>query len=100
MLNSFLPQHTRDLAHPLFAPIVCLLEFLLFLIAPFEVVVRRHNDLGGAIELASEVRDVCFQSFNSFSLPSPSSRILRAFLFLCSLLSFFDSSPFSPTCLG
>jgi len=69
MLNSFLPQHTPNLAHPLFASIVGLLEFLLFLIEPFEVVVLCHNDLGGAIELASEVRDLCFQGFHGFFAP-------------------------------
>jgi len=52
MLNSFLPQHTPDLAHPLFVSIEGLFEFLLFLIEPFEVVIFCHNDLGSAIELA------------------------------------------------
>ena len=69
MLNSFLPQHTCDLAHPLFASVVGVLEFLFFLIEPFEGVVLCHNDLGGAIELASEVRDLCFQSFHGFFDP-------------------------------
>ena len=64
MLNSFLPQHTSDLAHPLFASIVGLLEFLFFFIEPFEVVILCHNDLGSAIELASEVRDLCFHCFH------------------------------------
>jgi len=64
MLNSFLPQHTPDLAHPLFASVVGLLEFLLFLIEPFKVVILCHNDLGSAIELASEVPDFFFQGFH------------------------------------
>ena len=64
MLNSFLPEHTSVLALPLFASIVCWLEFLLFLIEPFEVVVLRHNDFASAIELASEVRDFSFQGFH------------------------------------
>jgi len=64
MLNSFLPQHSPDLAHPLFASIVGLLEFLLFLIGSFEVVVFGVDGLRGAIELASEVRDRFFQRFH------------------------------------
>ena len=75
MLNSFLPQHTPDLAHSLFATGVGRFEFLLFLIEPFEVVVLCHNDLDGAIELASEVRDFFFQGFHvrdgSFASFSP-----------------------------
>jgi len=71
MLNSPLLQHTPNLAHSLFAPIVGLLEFLFLFIEPFEVVVFCHNDLGGAIELASEVRDLCFQSFHGFFAPLP-----------------------------
>ena len=63
MLNSFLPQHTPDLAHPLFGSIVGLLEFFLFLIESFEVVVFCNDGLRTAIELASEVRDRFFQSF-------------------------------------
>jgi len=55
MLNSFPPPHTPKLAYPLFASIVGLLEFFLFLIESFEVVVFCHNDLGGAVQLASEV---------------------------------------------
>jgi len=55
MLNSFRPQHTPDLAHPLFGSIVGLLEFFLFLIESFEVVVFCHNNLGGAVQLPSEV---------------------------------------------
>jgi len=66
MLNSFLLQYTSDLAYPLFASIIGLLELLLFLIEPFEVVIFCHNDLGSAIELGSEVRDLCFQSFHGF----------------------------------
>jgi len=69
MLNSFLPQHTSDLAHPLFASVVCLLEFLFLLVEPFEVVVLCHNDLGGAVELASEFRDFFFQGFHGFFAP-------------------------------
>jgi len=72
MLNSFLPQHSPDLAHPLFASIVGLLEFLLFLVEPFEVVIFCHNDLGSPIELASEVRDLSFQGLhvrNGFFAP-------------------------------
>ena len=69
MLNPFLPKHTSDLAHPLFASIVALLEFLFFFIEPFEVVILCHNDLGSAIELASEVRDFFFQAFHAFFAP-------------------------------
>ena len=69
MLNSFLPQHTSDLAHPLFASIIGLLEFLLLLIESFEVVVFCHKDLGRAIELPSEVRDLSFQGFHGFFAP-------------------------------
>jgi len=92
------PQHTPDLAHPLFTSIVDLLEFLFLLIEPCEVVVFCHNDLGSAIELASEVRDLCFQSFHGFfsplslqpcphgfSLPLLPSVILRQFPFLSHL---------------
>jgi len=64
MLNSFLPQPTPDLAHPLFASIVGFLEFLLFLIESFEVVVFCDNGLCGAVELVSEVCDRFFQSFH------------------------------------
>jgi len=64
MLNSFLLPHTPDLAHPLFASIVSLLEFLLFLIEPVEVVILCNNDLGRAIELALEVQDFSFQGFH------------------------------------
>jgi len=69
MLNSFLPQHTPNLAHLLFAPVVGLLEFLFFLIEPFEVVILCHNDLGSAIELASEVQDFSFHGFHGFFAP-------------------------------
>jgi len=69
MLNSFLPQHTSDLAHPLFASVVCLLEFLFLLVEPFEIVVFCHNDLGSAIELPSKVRDFFFQGFHGFFVP-------------------------------
>ena len=69
MLNSFLPQYTSDLAHPLLASIVDLLEFLLFFIEPFEVVIFCHNDLGSAIELASEFRDFFFQGLDGFLAP-------------------------------
>ena len=55
MLPSFFPQHTPNLAHPVFASVVGLLEFLLFLIEPFEVIILCHNDLGRAIELASDL---------------------------------------------
>jgi len=75
MLDSFLPQHTLDLAHPLFDSIVCLLEFFLFLVESFEVVVFCDDGLRGAIELASETRDCFFQSFHvrnhSFFSPLP-----------------------------
>jgi len=85
MLNSFLPQHTSNLAHPLFALVVGLLEFLFLLIEPFEVVILCHNDLGSAIELASEVRDFFFQGLhdqNGFFAPfSPSAVSLRLFSF-------------------
>jgi len=104
MLDSFLPQHTPDLAHRLFGSIVGLLEFVLFLIESFEVVVFCDERLRGAVKLASEVQNYFFQGFQSgtniFSLPFLSSLVLRAFLFLFSLLSFFDSLPFSPTCPG
>ena len=69
MLNSFLPQHTPDVAHPLFASVVCLLELLFLLVDPFEVVVFCHNDLGSAIELASKVRDLFFHGFHGFFAP-------------------------------
>jgi len=72
MLNSFLPQHTPDLAHPLFHLIICLLEFFFLLVELFEVLVFGHYDLGSAIELASEIRDCPFQSFhvrNGFFAP-------------------------------
>ena len=75
MLNSFLPQHTPYMAHPLLDSIVALWEFFLFLIQSFEVVVLRHNDLGGAVQLASEVRDLCSHSFhvrNGSFTPLPS----------------------------
>ena len=49
MLNSFLPQHAPNLAHPLLDSIVGLLEFFLFLVKLFEVVVLRHNDLDGVV---------------------------------------------------
>jgi len=81
MLNSFFPQHTPNLTHPLFASILGLLEFLLFLIEPFEVVGLCHNDLGGAIELASEVRDPCFQSFHGFFAPLPLQPYPQGFSF-------------------
>jgi len=86
MLNSFLPQHTPDLAHSLFASIVGLLEFLRFLIEPFEVLILCHNDLGSAIELASEVSDFSFQGFhvrNAFFAPlSPQPCPHRSSLFV------------------
>jgi len=96
MLNSFLPQHTHDLAHPLFAPIVCVLEFLFCLIEPFEVVVLRHNDLGGAIELALEVRDFFLPGlphlewfFRSHLLPAVSSRLSSFCVPFCHSLTVF-----------
>ena len=55
MLDPFLPQPTPDLAHPLFGSILGLLEFFLFLIESFEVVVFCNDGLRGALELASEV---------------------------------------------
>jgi len=64
MLDSFLPQHTPDLAHPLFGLIVGLLEVFLFLLELFEVVVFCDDGLRGAIELALEVRDRFFQGFH------------------------------------
>ena len=63
MLYSFFPQYTPDLAHPLFGSILGLLEFFLFLVLSSEVVVFCHNDLGGAMELALEVRDFPFSGF-------------------------------------
>jgi len=74
MLNSFFPQHSPDLAHPLFESIIGLLDFFLFLIEAFDVVIFCHHDLGSVIELASEVRDLSFQGFhvsNSFFAPLP-----------------------------
>ena len=72
MLNSFFPQQTPNLAHPLFASIVGLLEFLSLLIEPFQVVVFCHTDLGSAMEMASEVHDLSFPGFLSFfALLSP-----------------------------
>jgi len=101
MQNSFLTQHTPNLTHPLFGSIVGLLEFFLFLIESFEVVVFLDDGLRSAIELAqrSEIVFSTASLFGTtvFSLPSPFSRVLTALLFLCSLLSFFDSVPFSPT---
>jgi len=98
MLNSFLPQHTSDLTHPLFASVVGLLGFLFLLIEPFEVVILCHNDLGSTIELASEVRHFFFPGFNCFfaplslqpcphglSLPLFPSVILRQFPFFSHL---------------
>jgi len=64
MLNSFLPGHTLDLAHPLFGSIVGLLEFFHCLIESFEVIIFCDDGLRSAIELASEVRDRFFQSFH------------------------------------
>jgi len=64
MLNSFLPKHSPDLAHPLFVSIVGLLEFLLFLIESFEVIVFCDDRLRSAVELASEVRDSFVQGFH------------------------------------
>jgi len=64
MLNSFLTQHTPDLAHPLFASIVGLLELLLFRIEPFELVIFCHHDLGSPIELALEVLDFSLNGFH------------------------------------
>jgi len=73
MLDSFLPQHTPDLAHPLLCLIVHLLEFFLFLIESFEVVVFGDDGLRGTIELASDVQDRFFQGFHvrndTFSAP-------------------------------
>ena len=63
MLNSFLPQHTSDLSHPLFGSIVGLLEFFLSLIEAFELGGFCDDGLRSAIELASEVRDRFFKSF-------------------------------------
>ena len=87
MLNSFLPQQTPDVAHPLFGSIVCLLDFFLFLIELCEVVVFCEKGLRGKLELASEIRDCLFQSFHvrngflaPFSLPPcPHSSSLLVF---------------------
>jgi len=65
MLNSFLPLHTPDLAHYLFDSIVGLLEFSLFQVESSEVLVFCHNELGSAVELASQVRDLCFHPFHT-----------------------------------
>jgi len=110
MLNSFLPQHTSDLTHPLFASVVGLLEFLFLLIEPFEVVILCHNDLGSAIELASEVRDFFFQGFHGFfaplslqpcphgfSLPLFPSVILRQFPFFSHLSGVVSGVHLFPT---
>ena len=67
MLNPFPPERGSDLSHPLFDFIVGLLYFLFFLVKSFEVVVFRDNDLGCSIELASEVRDFCFQIFHMWN---------------------------------
>ena len=64
MLTWFLPQHTPNLAHSLFGSIVGVLEFFLFLIELLEFVVLCHNDLGGVVQLTSEVRDLCFNYFH------------------------------------
>ena len=85
MLNPFLPEHTPDLAHPLFGSIVGLLEFFLFLIESFEVVVFCDNGLRGAIELASEVRNCLFQGFhvwNRFFAPHSPQPCPHGFSFI------------------
>ena len=88
MLDSFLLQHTPDLAHLLFGSIIDSLEFFLFLIESFEVVVFCDDGLRDAIDLALEVRDRFFQGFhvrnNSFFAPlslqpSPHSSSLPVF---------------------
>jgi len=74
MLNSSLRQPTPELAHPLFGSIVGFWDFFLFLIESFEVVVFCHNNLGGLVLLAAEVRDLWFHSFhvrNGFFAPLP-----------------------------
>jgi len=55
MLNYFFLQHTPDLVYFLFGWILGLLEFFLFLVELFKVVVFCHNNLGSSIELVSEV---------------------------------------------
>jgi len=110
MLNSFLPQHTSDLTHPLFVSVVGLLEFLFLLIEPFEVVILCHNDLGSAIALASEVRDFFLQGFHGFfaplslqpcphgfSLPLFPSVILRQFPFVSHLSGVVSGVHLFPT---
>jgi len=57
MLDFFLPPLTPALVHPLFGSIVGLLEFFLFLIQSFDLVVFGNNSLRGAIQLASKVQD-------------------------------------------
>ena len=69
MPNSFSPERGSDLAHPVFDSIVGLLKFFLLLVESFEVVVFCHNDLGGAVQLASEVRYLPFQGFHGFLAP-------------------------------
>jgi len=64
MLDSISPQYSPKLAHPLFGSIVGLLEFLLFLIEPFKVVVFCDHGLRSTIELASEIRDGFFEGFH------------------------------------
>ena len=85
MLDSFLPQHTPDLVHPLFGSNLGLLEFFLFLIESFEVVFFCDNGLRSAIELASEVRDCLFQGFHvrhRFFAPLPPQPCPHGFPFL------------------
>jgi len=75
MQNFFLPQYSPDLAHSLFGSIVGLLEFFLFLVKAFEVVVFGPSDLGGAVESAPEARDLSFHCLHfqkSFFPPIPS----------------------------
>ena len=73
MLDSFLPQHTPDLAHPLFASIVGLLEVFLFLIESFEVGVFCDNGF-------SQRKRVGIGGPRSFfpDIPRPDPRFFRS----------------------
>ena len=55
MLHSFSPERGSDLSHPRCDSIVGLSELFLFLVTFFKIVVFGDDDLGGAIELASEL---------------------------------------------
>jgi len=96
MLNSFLPQHSPDLAHPLFPSIVDLLEFVLLLIESFEVVVLRHNDLAGMVEMASRVSDMPFHCFHGVFAPSLTPAVSSRLSFSCTPVCHSLTVPLSP----